>query len=63
MLPADSTSSRIKRIELMREMFSPVSYDSGSKRMMSSPSPSGITTPRRIQSARKMSTSLAAAVG
>ena len=63
-MPAtEPRSRRMRRIELAVEMFLPTAYDSGSNRMMSWPSPSGMMAPRRIQSARKSSTGRPSAVG
>lgn len=46
-MPAtEPRSSRMRRIELAVEMFLPTAYDSGSNRMMSWPSPSGMTASR-----------------
>ena len=46
-MPAtDPKSRRMRVIELAVEIFFPTAYDSGSKRMMSWPSPSGMTASR-----------------
>ena len=63
-IPATASASiRSRRIEQILEIVAPVLKDSGSKRIISWPSPCGITAPRRIQSARKISASCACAVG
>ena len=62
-MPAtEPRSRRMRMIELAVEIFLPTAYESGSKRIMSRPSPSGMMAPRRIQSARKSSTGRPSAV-